>query len=108
EVKRGLVAAIVMPGLVRAVGTKKAFELVVTGQAITADEALQMGLINRVVPYSGLMSTVMELAERIAAASSEAVERAKALLYRVADLSFEKALTEGRMANEQMRAQRTT
>jgi len=49
EVKRGLVAAMVMPHLLRLVGERAARDLLLTGRLIDAQEALRVGLINEVV-----------------------------------------------------------
>lgn len=53
--------------LTRTIGRARAFELLMTGDVITADEAFRIGLINRVIPPEELMASVMELAGKIAA-----------------------------------------
>lgn len=55
--------------LTRAVGKSKAMELCLTGNMISAQEALQFGLVARVVPADQLMPTALKLAEQIAANS---------------------------------------
>src|SRR5207244_1284325 len=55
EVRRGLVAAMVMPHLMRHVGERLARYLLLTGELIGADDALRSGLINEVVPASQLL-----------------------------------------------------
>jgi enoyl-CoA hydratase/carnithine racemase len=52
--------------LTRAVGTARAFELLMTGDVISAEEACRIGLINQVVPPGELMDRVMEVAGKIA------------------------------------------
>ncbi len=67
EVKRGLFAA--AGGLIRLpkrIPRALATELAVTGDPISADRALQLGLVNRVVPADDVMDTALELAARIA------------------------------------------
>lgn len=103
EITHGIVAAIVMTNLVRLVGQRKAFELVATGDSISADEALAAGMINRVVGADRLMAVAMSFAERLASSDRVAMTRTKRLLRRVADLPFDEALEEGRRANEEMR-----
>ena len=50
EVRRGLVAAIVLHDLVRHVGDRRARDLLLSGRTLDAAEAERWGLINRVVP----------------------------------------------------------
>ncbi len=59
EVRRGLVAAMVMPHLLRHVGERTARYLLLTGELIGAEEARQAGLINTVAPVPRLMETAL-------------------------------------------------
>jgi len=56
--------------LPRLIGRGKATELILTGEMIPAEEALRLGLVNRVVPLERLMADALALAERIAAKSA--------------------------------------
>ncbi len=82
EVKLG-----VIPGfggtqrLPRRVGVAKAKELCMTGDAIGADEALRIGLVDAVWPHDQLMAKVRELAGRIADNGPLAVAEAKRLIH---------------------------
>jgi len=67
ETRHGIVAAIVLGNLVRQVGRKAAFELVSLGEPISAARALQLGMVNRVVPQVDLLAESLVLAERLAA-----------------------------------------
>ncbi len=60
EVKRGMVAAIVMHDLVRLVGERRARQLLLTGESISASDALQWGLVNRVVKADDCLSAAVE------------------------------------------------
>ena len=51
--------------LPRLAGRKRALELLLTGDAFCPKRALELGLVNRVVPHSALMETALELADRI-------------------------------------------
>src|SRR5258708_17597676 len=62
EVRRGLVAAMVMPHLLRHVGERMARYLLLTGEVIDAAEACRVGLINAVVPASELMARALSWA----------------------------------------------
>jgi enoyl-CoA hydratase/carnithine racemase len=86
EPKHGIVAAIVMANLVRQVGRKAAFELVSLGEPVDAQQALRLGMVNRVVDLSSLMNQAMGLAEKLAAVKREAAERGWRLFREVADL----------------------
>jgi 2-(1,2-epoxy-1,2-dihydrophenyl)acetyl-CoA isomerase len=68
--------------LPRLVGYAKAFELMATGAQIGAREALELGLVNRVVPPEELDATVNELAGRLAASPQPSLARIKAALAR--------------------------
>lgn len=59
------------------VGAAVAKELIFTARKLTAAEALQIGLVNRVVPQDQLLSTAREMAEQIAAQGPLAVRAAK-------------------------------
>jgi 2-(1,2-epoxy-1,2-dihydrophenyl)acetyl-CoA isomerase len=66
--------------LPRLVGWKRAAELMFTGDMITAQRALEMGMINNVAPDSELMSQALALAERLAQAPTAAIGQIKLLL----------------------------
>jgi len=63
----------IMPGaggtqnLARALGARRAKEMLLTGSPLSAQQALEWGLLNRVCPAGELMAAVMATAERIAA-----------------------------------------
>jgi len=63
--------------LPRMIGPARALDLLWTGRSITADEALQIGLINRVAPDAELMTSVFNLAAEIAAKPQIAVRMFK-------------------------------
>ena len=104
ETRHGIVAAIVMANLTRQAGRKAAFELVALGEPIGAKRALELGLVNRVVPGSSLVQEAISLAEKLAAVSRPAMATTKQLFHEVADLPLEEALQRGREANQRMRA----
>jgi 2-(1,2-epoxy-1,2-dihydrophenyl)acetyl-CoA isomerase len=63
--------------LTRLVGTAKARELYFTGRPVEADEALSLGLVNRVVPDEELLTATMELARSLASGPSIALSLMK-------------------------------
>ncbi len=68
--------------LPRAVGVKRALELALFGGALDAQEALQRGLINRVVPPAELEPAARDWAERLARGPARSLATAKTLMYR--------------------------
>jgi enoyl-CoA hydratase/carnithine racemase len=104
ETKHGIVAAIVMANLVRQAGRKAAFELVSLAEPIGAKRALDLGMVNRVVPGAELLTASLELAGKLAAVNPPALALTKRLFYEVADLPLEAALEKGRDANKRMRS----
>ena len=80
EVKMGVFppfAAIMLPAVI---GPKKTYELILTGQSLTAEEALQLGFVNRVVPEAELQTTVNELVARIVEFSAPVLEMTKRVI----------------------------
>ena len=63
--------------LIQQIGYVHAMDLLLTGRLIGADEAVALGLVNRVVPEDGLMRWAIETAEAIAANSPAAVQAVK-------------------------------
>lgn len=86
EIKHGFTARGIVPPLVRQVGRKAAFELIMTGRAISPDEALRMGMINRIVSGEALMEETLALGTTFAGYSPEALAMMKKILYAVADV----------------------
>jgi len=103
EVKRGAVPAVVLANLVRQVGRKAAFELVMLGEHVSASKALALGLVNRVFPDDALLGGALEIAATLAEASPDAVTATKRLFHRVAALPLLPALEVARDANIIMR-----
>jgi len=75
----------------RCIGRKRALELLLFGELISARDALQMGLVNRVVPQEELDLRTAEWAALLAAKSPLAVETAKKAFYTAADMEYHKA-----------------
>jgi len=92
EIKLGTI-----PGLggtqrfTRAIGKARAMELVLTGDHMTAEEAVARGLASRIVPASDLVADALDTARKIAAQSKPIVSMAKTAV----NASFETSLSEG-------------
>lgn len=88
----------------RAVGRKRALELLLTGEPIDARTALDWGLVNRVVPLEELESAVSEFVEKIARSSPLTVGSGKEAFYAQIELDEHRAydLTKAVMAMNSM------
>lgn len=80
-VKTGLFCTTPGVALSRAVGPKKAMEMLLTGTPISAPEAERAGLVNRVVPADRLDDETLNLAQQIIAASSYTLGLGKRAFY---------------------------
>jgi enoyl-CoA hydratase/carnithine racemase len=78
--------------LPRVVGMAKACEMIFTGKVISAQEALDLGIVSELVTPDALMDTVGELANAIAAGPPIAIRLAKRAMYRSMDTSLREAL----------------
>ncbi len=92
EVKLGVYpppASVLLP---RLVGRRKAFELILSGDSISAKEAERIGLINKAVPGEELEKAAEEFIKRFTANSGLTLTQARRALYRNFDLEFHKAM----------------
>jgi enoyl-CoA hydratase/carnithine racemase len=80
-VKIGLFCSTPMVPVSRAVGRKRAMEMLLTGEPIDAATALEWGLVNRVVPAEELEAAVLELIDAIARSSAYTVATGKRAFY---------------------------
>ena len=74
------------------VGLKKALEMVLTGDIISAAEAQRLGLVNKVVPPDQLEAATLELAAKLAAKSPLALQAGKAGIYGMQGVPYNQAL----------------
>ncbi len=77
--------------LARHVGLRRALDLTLTNRVLTADEAEQWGLVNRVVPKGEADGAARELAEQLAAGPGWALGHAKRLIYEGFDSPLEES-----------------
>lgn len=85
-VRIGLFCSTPMVALSRAIGRKRALEMLLTGEPVDAKTACDWGLVNRVVPREKLHGEAMALARKIAEASRAVVGIGKAAFYAQVDL----------------------
>ncbi|MGI8728089.1 MAG: enoyl-CoA hydratase/isomerase family protein [Solirubrobacterales bacterium] len=67
--------------MARAVGTARALEMILEGEALEAEAAVEAGLVNRAVPATKLLEEAMEVAERMARRAPGSIAGAKQALY---------------------------
>ena len=92
EVKLGVFppfAAVMLPQLI---GPKKTYELILTGEALSAEEALVLGFVNRVVPEEQLKRAVDEVISKIAEFSAPVLEMTKRVIAGSIGLPLDKAM----------------
>lgn len=106
-VNLGLFCSTPMVAVSRAVGSKQTMEMLLTGTAIDAERARELGLINRVVPPEALNTETHQLAANIANKSPLTVKIGKAAFYRQLEMDLDGAyaytsevMTENMMASD--------
>lgn len=95
EVKIGFVPAMVLAILRRNVSEKRAFELLTAGEEISAQDALNIGVVNKVFDADSFQTEVDNYLQKFTQTSKSAVSLTKKLLYQVDGLDFANALETG-------------
>jgi enoyl-CoA hydratase/carnithine racemase len=90
-VKIGLFCTTPMVALTRAIGRKRALQMLLTGEMVDAHRAAEWGLVNSVVAAAELSAATRALATKVAEASSLVVAIGKQAFYTQIDLDTEKA-----------------
>ena len=90
-VKIGLFCTTPMVALTRAIGRKRALEMLLTGELVDARTAADWGLINQVVPAADLRAATRRMAARVAEASALVLALGKQAFYTQIDLDQPKA-----------------
>lgn len=99
EVKRGLFETNgVMHRLPRLIGMGRAAHIMLSGERISAQTALEMGLVSRIVPFESILDDGLQLAHTLAANAPISMRLVKQVLHRSYDLDLEAVMqleTEG-------------
>jgi enoyl-CoA hydratase/carnithine racemase len=74
------------------VGRGKAIEMILTGEVIDAQEALRIGLLNKVVPSERLTAAALKMSQEIASKAPIALRYAKEAIYKGMDMTLEQGL----------------
>ena len=93
EVKLGLVPACISPYVIRKVGEGRCREFFLTGERLIAKRAMELGLVNQVVPLEELDQAVQEKANQLISSGPKAIAMCKELLKNVPGMDFDKAKT---------------
>lgn len=99
EVNIGFIPAMVMAILRRSVSEKAAFELVATGEIVSAACAMELGVVQRTYPDEGFEDGAGDYVRKLAAKSGSAITLSKRLLYHIDAMPFDAALEAGVQAN---------
>lgn len=99
EVLVGFVPAMVMTMLRRSVGEKRAYDLVASGRRISAAEALDMGLVTRVIGGDDFTAAAERIAREMAESSASAQGLIKTLFYQLDGLDFRDGVLAGARTN---------
>jgi methylglutaconyl-CoA hydratase len=89
EVKIGLVPAAISPYVIRRIGESLAREYFLTGERISAGRALEVGLVNKVVPAAELDEKVGGIVESLLTSAPEAIASCKELITKVPGMGFD-------------------
>ncbi|MEK6194936.1 MAG: enoyl-CoA hydratase-related protein [Deltaproteobacteria bacterium] len=92
EVNVGLFPMMIGALIFRNVQRKKAMEMMLLGEKLSAQEALEMGMITRCVPYNKLDETVADVLDTLCSKSPMGLKLGKEAFYAMADMPLEEAL----------------
>jgi enoyl-CoA hydratase/carnithine racemase len=92
EVNIGLWPMMITPVIVRTLGRKKAMELMLTGDRISAAQALRIGAVNQVVAPHEFPGAVDEMIAKLASKSPAIVRLGRDAFYAAQDMTYEQAL----------------
>ncbi|MEO8190828.1 MAG: enoyl-CoA hydratase-related protein [Acidobacteriota bacterium] len=92
EVKLGILPAVISPYVLRAIGSRQARDLFLTGDRFDAADAFRIGLVHQVVPTGELEAAAARRVASLASSAPEAIRAAKKLIEQVTGLGPEEAL----------------
>jgi len=105
EVKIGFIPAIVLVFLIRKIGEKQAMHLLLSGELVQGNEAMNFGLVNYLVSKDKLNETVSEFAQKlIKNNSSQSMALTKQMIDKVQSMSLADALAYAAKMNAEARA----
>jgi enoyl-CoA hydratase/carnithine racemase len=102
EVKRGIMAGVAVNLLARYMALGDALYMLMTADRLSAEDALRLGLVQRVVPAGRLMEECLRVAEMIAANSQVAVQASKRVAYFWRNLAIRESIDYYRAINQRL------
>ena len=102
EVKRGIMAGVAVNLLARYMPLGDALYMLMTADRVTAEDALRLGLVQKVVPADDLMAESMRVAEMIASNSQVAVQASKKVAYFWRNLAIRESLDYYKAVNQRL------
>ncbi|WP_216830283.1 enoyl-CoA hydratase/isomerase family protein [Alkalihalobacterium elongatum] len=93
EINVGLWGMMISAPLIKAIGSKKTFELMYTGDRIGAEKAKKLGLINEVFSHEEFEENVHNIAEKLATKNPIALIHGREAINMIHDMDYEKSLT---------------
>lgn len=92
EIQIGLFPMMIMPILLRNISRKKLLEMMFTGEQITAQEAMEWGMINYAVPPTVLDQKVAELCTKLSSKSGRTLQLGREAFYTMSEMNIHQAL----------------
>ena len=93
EIRRGLFAMFIARFVYENLPEKIANEILFLGETLTPQQALELKIVNRVVPHDDLLTTALDMAKRIAAHSGSVLRLGKSAFHKQKDLPFDDAIS---------------
>ena len=92
EIKLGLFPLFILPALLKRLGERHALDLALTGRTLDAQEALRMGLVNRVCPLAELDDLVAQQVQSLAELEPATVRRGKHAFHKISSVGVSEGL----------------
>lgn len=92
EIKLGLFPLVILPSVIQAVGHRKALEISFTGEIFSAEKALDLGIVNKVVSNDEVLDEALSFAKQLAKASPLALKIGMDCYVKTRDMEWDRKL----------------
>jgi len=106
EIRRGLVAAQIMPYIKQLIPRRLLHEMIFLGETIDVHRAYEIGLINKISPANGGLTDALKYVEKIIKGAPKATKKAKRYIQMLDSLDFYEGLRAGLELHRQMRQEK--